>query len=298
MTDTKKSRIRVTCPCGQKFTCRRNRIGRTVHCNRCCSSFAVEEPTESATVPDPESSKKNELEKTGARYCPQCDSMAFRDSKQCPNCDCDYVSSEAVRPTPVASTIGMSILVAATLAAVVQSSFRLNGPEFLGYYVALMTTCWIGAELLSPRAGPSVVKWVAALIFVTAGVIRIVHGIQAGMHRFQLLICLLLFGSVLMLIGSKKIIPASNILTRCAMPVAYGLGLISVGLLGDDPGNAEIGVFALIAVVMLFGLLRGLNRCGDGLQRSGASGGSGYSNSGGGSGCGGGGGGGCGGCGG
>ncbi len=192
----------------------------------------------------------------------------------------------------VALVSGILLLLATSGVAIWKFQGPMEGPHFLAFYLLTMVTCWIGGELIRARYEARIVVMAPILVYAAVGLFRIYQGLQAGMHRFGLLILMIPVGSGLMWIGSKRMFPEGGIGNRCFTPVVFGLGFGL--LLATFPILGWIG-FLIVGICGAF-CFGAAGMSGNGGGYSGGGGGCG----GGGGGCGGGGcgGGGCGGCGG
>jgi hypothetical protein len=253
MTSKTRSRIAVVCPCGKKYRCSYKRIGKSVTCRSCGQKMDVVEPT----VPT-----DAELLETDSATGPPSNNQTLR-------------------------ILGIILLLLAVLASTQVTTTTVRGPEFLVVFVGLLIVCWISSELFRVGADKVRVAIVPVIVFNSVGIARIWYGLQHQMHKFSLLVIAMHVGSILILLGSRRIFPNGGRVSQFVVPFVFGLGVGVLLIVWSIFGWIAVpGLVALGYVVWKYDIKGEPHRAGGG---SGASGGCGGGGSGGG---------GCGGCGG
>jgi hypothetical protein len=188
VTDTKKTTIQITCECGKKYRCRSHRIGQTVRCRSCGNSILVADRTLSRT--------------TWTDEAPRIQSETKPDGTKPDGTKSDRTRSDRTRSDRTddhsmliwCCTWGIASLAMVLFASVIQTV--LDGPEFMGVFIAFLVTIVV-AGLLIRLSAPIYLNayFVAAfLTYELIAIVRLVYGINAGMSRFDDLKAMMVIG--------------------------------------------------------------------------------------------------------
>ncbi len=319
-TSQTANRVRVACPCGKKYRCRPEAIGKTFRCRACGDSVeavAVRQNDKSSPPSDCPGCGEGLLQdasfcllcghdlETGQNLLPQTDMarrepagpVAARRKKGRPKrkvrrknsrvgSDGSARVSDAEDVPPSQSWLPSLWLVGGASALVGISHFLqagMSGRWFLVFYGAVLAGCWGFSEWNRDRNDAWFPFGVAIATFLGVGVARFNYGINHGMGKFALLIFLMFAGTTLIAVGVNAV---SGKETAREIKVYGYLPGISIALSLACLLWTVIGPVVILVPILLYSLIFG---------RHNSYGSSGGGCGGGGGGCGGGG---CGGCGG
>jgi ribosomal protein L32/uncharacterized membrane protein YgcG len=224
------NRVRVACPCGKKYRCRPDVLGKMFRCRACGDSIKAVE------------AKRRKRPSTSE--CPECGEELMPDVELCFACGHGWESEQKAGPADAvhhqqpenatrterntvrttekrnppggkrASTNEDTILSqsAQTLGAllvvvliVLASSYGLqdvmDGRLFLAFYGVVLAVCWYFSEWNRGTDDAWLPFGVIIITYLAVGVMRYQYGINHGMQKFMLLFLMMIVGTGLIAVG-------------------------------------------------------------------------------------------------
>jgi len=244
-------RVQFSCECGQQYSAKVEMVGKCVRCRKCnCivttpgndslwddddESLPNIAPTNEAAWPE---LAKHEDTLANSQYAEPGIQSWLKD-QLVEGHDRDKVDSFFGLLIP--GNLRRLVIGLAIASLVVGISYLvqrgMKGPTFLLFYAASLALIWVISELLRTRDDSADVTIPAALAFLGIGVVRYAYGVNHGMHRFTFLFMMMAIGSVLILVGVKRLLGAER---GDNWPARVGV---------------PIGVCAIAPLVLLFGPL-------------------------------------------
>ena len=239
-TSQTANRVRVDCPCGKKYRCRTELLGKRFKCRACGNSVKAIVPE--THRPDLVSSMSN---------CPRCGEGLLPEMNFCLVCGHGLETGQSLLPDPsvaaqtwapstsrsasamrtlrdvgtpnpsgerkkrnrvrdvedvtsTSSSLPLMFLVMAALTVIIVSYLiqaELNGRWFLGFYGTLLVGCWGFSELNRDKSDQWLPFGISLATFLSVGAMRIYYGMNQGMEKFGLLLLMMFAGATMIAVG-------------------------------------------------------------------------------------------------
>jgi len=224
------NRVRVACPCGKKYRCRPDVLGRIFRCRACGDSIKAVE--------------MERRKKPSTSDCPECGEELMPDVGLCFACGYGWESEQQVQPgttvhnqqpetlvgterntvqktearnrqggkraspaddTALSQSVQTTSALLVVVLTVIASSYILqevmNGRWFLAFYGVVLTTCWAFSEWNRNREDSWLPFGVTIITYLAVGGMRYNYGINHGMGKFALLFVMMIAGTFLIAVG-------------------------------------------------------------------------------------------------
>jgi hypothetical protein len=234
-------------------------VGKSVRCRKCNTTIEVPEPVPAESADSLadlfDEMDWDPLKRTSAApdqmggSCPHCHADMPTNATLC--LDCGYhqglnrqlksmTKLTSIHNTEGASVVtkGVGVLTVLVLlgltAIILLVQTGMNGPQFLVLYWITFVGLWIAREFLADLDGDSWVSRLPVVLFIGIGAIRLGYGMWHDMHRFGLLIVVMVVGGFLIVAGVESLVGSrfgQYRVVRLGTPIVIGLGGIVIVLL-------------------------------------------------------------------
>ncbi len=201
MSNIKTSKIKIVCPCGKKYLVRANLAGKKSRCRNCGKVLQIDPLQEDRRDSDA-GMMSNDSSVFG-------ENISIDTSRNSESHDREKRSAAVIFSQSLAifsQSLGLrSLVILSGIIILVFSQMQTtwDGPTFLTAYMGIgfciVLACLI-ARLTSLLTLSGVI--IAILAYESIGANRIVYGMTQGMHKFDSLFSMMIFGPFIFLIAS------------------------------------------------------------------------------------------------